>query len=64
MASTNCTKSVKITALNPPITLYTSVMLHVTKSVNQPGQPSKMPPSLMAAKLTVAMTKTLNTRPK
>ena len=64
MAKTNCTKSVKITARNPPSTLYTKVMLQVTNRVNHPGHPSKMPPSLMAAKLTVAITNTLKTNPR
>ena len=44
--------------------LYNKVMAPVTSRVSQPGQPSKMPPNLMAASETVPITSTLKTSPK
>ena len=64
MAKMNCTKSVRMTARNPPSVLYNKVMAPVTSRVSQPGQPSKMPPNLMAASETVPITSTLKTSPK
>ena len=46
----------------PPSVLYNEVMAPVTSKVSQPGQPSKMPPNLMAASETVLST--LKTSPK
>ncbi len=64
MAKKNWKRSVHRMARKPPYTLNSNVTEHVTKSVSHPGHPSRMLPSLMAAKLTVAMTKTLNTNPR
>ena len=64
MAKMNWTKSVRMTARNPPSVLYKRVMAPVTSKVSQPGQPSKIPPNLMAASDTVPITSTLKTSPK
>jgi hypothetical protein len=64
MATMNSTKSVTSTLVRPPAVLNTTVATVATRIVSTAENPNITLPIFTAASVTLAITKTLNTRPR